>query len=286
MTDVPLWFKHAISTAPDRRSVEVDGVTIDYRAWGEPGRPVAVLVHGGAAHAGWWDHVGPHLAADRRVVALDLSGHGDSGRREEYSLETWAREVLAVGAAEGSGKPVILGHSMGGFVALTAAREHGPQLLGVAAIDSPVRAEPPEMLEWKRSRSSLARVKTYPDRASVVARFRPLPDSGGVLPYVGDHVAEASVREVAGGFTWKFDPLIFLSSQMTPDTLTLAECEVALIRGEYGLATTDMVADINSRMGGNVPVTVIPDAGHHIMLDQPVALIAVLQTLLGQWRPR
>ena len=60
-----------------------------------------VLVHGGAAHSRWWDHIGPLLAADRRVVAIDLSGHGDSGRRESYSFDAWAGEMLAVAADAG-----------------------------------------------------------------------------------------------------------------------------------------------------------------------------------------
>ena len=58
-----------------------------------------MLVHGGAAHSGWWDHVAP-LLTWHRVVALDLTGHGDSDRREVYDMRLWAREVVAVAAAE------------------------------------------------------------------------------------------------------------------------------------------------------------------------------------------
>ncbi|MEO6606660.1 MAG: alpha/beta hydrolase, partial [Aeromicrobium sp.] len=71
---------------------------------------------------------------------------------------------------------------------------------------------------------------------------------------------------------------------MEPEELAAAECEVVLIRGERGMATTDITDLVAAKLGGDVPVTLIPDAGHHIMLDQPIALIAVLQTLLGQWR--
>ncbi|MBK5217228.1 MAG: alpha/beta hydrolase [Propionibacteriales bacterium] len=74
---------------------------------------------------------------------------------------------------------------------------------------------------------------------------------------------------------------------MAPEDLAAAECPIALIRGERGMATSDITASVAERLGGHVPVTVIPDAGHHIMLDQPIALIAVLQTLAGQWdQPR
>lgn len=282
---VPEWFRWALDRKPQHLELEVEGTPIHYRAWGDPGDPVALLVHGGAAHSGWWDHVGPHLAVGHRVLAPDLSGHGDSGRREEYTLEQWAREILAVGSAESADKPVVFGHSMGGFVTLTAAREHGADMLGAAAIDSPVQAVSPEAREWRNDRAGLA-MPVYPDAATMVSRFRTLPEDDSTLPFVRDHIARGSVRRVEGGWSWKFDPRVFLKSSMTPDDLARSECELALLRGERGMATTDITAEIRSRLGGTVPVTVIPDSGHHIMLDQPTALIAVLQTLLGQWRKR
>lgn len=282
---VPEWFRWALDQRPQHLELEVEGTPVHYRAWGDPGDPVALLVHGGAAHSGWWDHVGPHLAVGHRVLAPDLSGHGDSGHREEYSLEQWAREILAVARAESTDKPVVFGHSMGGFVTLTAAREHGADLLGAAAIDSPVKAVSPETREWRNDRAGLA-MPVYPDAATMVSRFRTLPEDDSTLPFVRDHIARGSIRRVDGGWSWKFDPRVFLRSSMTPDDLARSECELALLRGERGMATTDITDEIRSRLGGAVPVTVIPDSGHHIMLDQPTALIAVLQTLLGQWRKR
>jgi len=282
---VPEWFRWALDQKPQHLELEVEGTPVHYRAWGDPGDPVALLVHGGAAHSGWWDHVGPHLAVGHRVLAPDLSGHGDSGHREEYSLEQWAREILAVARAESADKPVVFGHSMGGFVTLTAAREHGADLLGAAAIDSPVKAVSPETREWRNDRAGLA-MPVYPDAATMVSRFRTLPEDDSTLPFVRDHIARGSIRRVDGGWSWKFDPRVFLRSSMTPDDLARSECELALLRGERGMATTDITDEIRSRLGGAVPVTVIPDSGHHIMLDQPTALIAVLQTLLGQWRKR
>jgi pimeloyl-ACP methyl ester carboxylesterase len=50
------------------------------------------------------------------------------------------------------------------------------------------------------------------------------------------------------------------------------------------MATTDITESVAEILGGHVPVTLVPDAGHHIMFDQPIALIALLQTLIGQWR--
>src|SRR5690349_7020121 len=107
----PRWFVEAIEKRPQRHSVIAEGASISYRVWGEPGRPGLVLVHGGAAHSGWWDHIGP-LLTSHRVAALDLSGHGDSDRRPSYSMDLWAKEVAAVCAAEQLVRPVVIGHSM------------------------------------------------------------------------------------------------------------------------------------------------------------------------------
>lgn len=281
--EIPAWFADALGQSYDSADVEVDGVRIAYRAWGKGGDPVAILVHGGAAHAGWWDHVAPHLAAGHRVIAIDLSGHGDSGHRETYSLDAWADEVMAVAAAESGQPPVLLGHSMGGFVVLTAAQRYGRAIRGSAAIDSPVREMSPEARAWVASKHVPGN-KVYPDRETILGRFRTLPADEASLPYVHRHLAEGSIREVGGGWTWKFDPHIFLRARMEPEDLAEATCDIALIRGERGMATTDITDVVAGRLGRDVPVTVIRDAGHHIMLDQPIALIAVLQTLLGQWR--
>lgn len=285
-TAVPAWFSEAIATPYQRHDLDVAGVRIAYRTWGVAGNPVVVLVHGGAAHAGWWDHVAPFLAPSHRVVAIDLSGHGDSAWRPAYDLSTFAHEVMAVATAEGAAggtKPVVIGHSMGGFVTLTAAREHGTRLAGACAIDSPVQQMSPETRAWRESGRHVPGNKVYPTWEAVIGRFRTLPPDDATLPYVREHISAGSVHEVDGGWTWKFDPRVFLSAQMEPDDLAETACPTALVRGERGMATTDITANVAARLGGHVPVTVVPDAGHHIMLDQPVALISALQALLGEW---
>ncbi|KQP85139.1 alpha/beta fold hydrolase [Aeromicrobium sp. Leaf291] len=287
--DVPAWFTAALAEQPEHATVDVDGVRITYRAWGPVDEPVTVLVHGGAAHAGWWDHVGPLL--DGRVVALDLSGHGDSDHRDVYALETWAAEVMAVARAQGSTRPpAVVGHSMGGFVALTTARDHGAALAGAVAIDSPVREMSSEARAWIASHGVIPAPKLHPDREAILARFRTLPADDATLDYVHRHIAEGSVREVPasdgepGGWRWKFDPRIFLRSRMEPEELAEAACPVALLRGDRGMATSDITDAVAERLGGHVPVTVVRDSGHHVMLDQPLALTAAVQAIIGEWR--
>jgi pimeloyl-ACP methyl ester carboxylesterase len=282
LTDPPAWFTTALATEPATGSVRVAGTEISYRAWGEAGASGLVLVHGGAAHARWWDHIAPLLTAGRRVLAVDLSGHGDSGRRAGYSLDCWAEEVSAVAAAGGiTGPPIIIGHSMGGFVALRAAGLFGTQLEGIVVIDSPVQDLTPEDRAARQQRA-FGPLRIYPSREAAIGRFHPIPDQPS-LPYVLRHVAQTSIRAVDGGWSWKFDPAVFGRVQGTPQLLRQLDCRVALFHAEHGIVppqTTELMYD---SLGQRAPLIEIPAAGHHVMLDQPIALVTALRTLLADW---
>lgn len=278
----PAWFSAALAAAPQERTATVEGTVIAYRAWGDPADRSIVLVHGGAAHARWWDHIGPLLANGWRVIALDLSGHGDSGRRDSYSLDTWAREVLAVVTDAGTAaSSVVIGHSMGGMVTLRLASLAGSRIAGAVAIDSPIRDMAPEDRAARQHRA-FGPLRVYPTREAAMARFRPIPDQP-VLAYIAEHVAATSVRPAEGGWTWKFDPRVFARDHLTPELLTRLDCRVALFRAEHGLVTPQQGEVLYDRLGRVAPVIEIPAAGHHIMLDQPIALAAALRTLLSDW---
>jgi pimeloyl-ACP methyl ester carboxylesterase len=278
----PAWFTTALAAPVAQRTTMVEDVPIAYRAWGEDlaGRGI-VLVHGGAAHSRWWDHIGPLLAEGRRVVAIDLSGHGDSGRRESYSLDGWAREVLAVAADAGiTAPPTVIGHSMGGLVTLHTAALFGSRIEGAVVIDSPIRDMAPEEHAAVERRAFQA-LHVYPTREAALARFRPVPDQP-VLGYIANHVAATSIRQADGGWTWKWDPRVF-GRKAPQAVLTRLDCRVALFRAEHGMMSAEMSDVMYDRLGRVAPVVEIPAAGHHVMLDQPIALVAAIRTLLSDW---
>jgi pimeloyl-ACP methyl ester carboxylesterase len=277
----PAWFTAALATPVTQRTTMVDGAAIAYRTWGEPGGRGIALVHGGAAHSRWWDHIGPLLATGRLVVAIDLSGHGDSARRESYSLDQWAREVLAVAGDAGiATPPTVIGHSLGGLVTLRTAALFGSGIEGAVVIDSPIREMSPEEHAAMEHRA-FGGLRVYPSREAILGRFRPVPDQP-VLGYIADHVAATSIREVDGGWTWKWDPAIF-GRQVPPTLLTRLDCRVALFRAEHGMVSTEMSDVMYDRLGRVAPVIEIPAARHHVMLDQPIALVAAIRTLLSDW---
>lgn len=285
MTEIPQWFREATQTPYGEHRVVVDECSIHYLVWGESGAPAIVLVHGGAAHAHWWSFLAPQLARGHRVIAIDLSGHGDSGRRKAYPRETWAKEVMAVAADAGVERPpVLVGHSMGGFVCIAAASLYGDRLAGAVILDSPVRRPDPEAEEGARGRAFRS-PKVYATREEALRHYRLVPGQPCENTYIVDHIARHSLRETQEGWTWKFDPEVF--RRFTPraihEILPTVRCRVALFRAEFGLVTPDIGEYMFELLDRNAPVVEIPQAHHHLMLDQPLAVIAALRAILADW---
>ena len=286
--DCPTWFRDALAMPRDERVVEVDGCPIHYLRWGDPAAPGLVLVHGGAAHAHWWSFLAPMLAGRYHVVALDLSGHGDSGWRPTYEFERWAAEVVAVADHAGMRDRLLLvGHSMGGVVTAVAASLHGERLAGAVIVDSPVGEPDPERTEAEQGRAFRPDQKIYPDVETALPRFRLVPDQPPPPGYVIDHVARHSLRPVeGGGWTWKFDPRIFAerSPYVLHDYLPSIRCRLAVFSGEHSdLVTSEVSSTISELVGDTAPFVEIPAAHHHLLLDQPLALIAALRAILADW---
>ncbi|MDO9486601.1 MAG: alpha/beta hydrolase [Actinomycetota bacterium] len=279
----PAWFSEAIANTPEHGDVEVRGAKVHARVWGERHLPGLVLIHGGSAHSGWWDHIAPLLSKTHRVVAIDLSGHGDSGWRESYDMATWGHEVIAVADAFIDGLPTVIGHSMGGGVALATVADHPDKVNGLIVIDTPLD---PKQLERDGMRPALRPPRTYAEFEDAVARFRTIPEQAFVLPYVSRHVAEQSLKQREGVWTWKYDPS-FLNNQSgdrtLPEMLASLQCSCICFRGEFGLVDQQMVERLYEFAGDRIPVVDLPLAGHHPMLDQPLTLVTALSTALALW---
>ena len=115
-------------TSIERRFVTLHGYRVAYRTGGateDVERPVLVLVHGIADSSETWRKVLPGLARNHRVVALDLLGYGDSGKpRHDYSLGGFANVIRDLMVALEIESATLLGHSLGGGVAMQFAYQH------------------------------------------------------------------------------------------------------------------------------------------------------------------
>lgn len=112
-----------VPSAPIELRIPTSGPTLAARDH-PGGEPAVVALHGLASNAKWWDLVAEHLAPRRRVIAIDLRGHGRSDRPDDgYDFPTVAHDVFEVCAQLHPGPVVIAGHSWGASVALEYAAD-------------------------------------------------------------------------------------------------------------------------------------------------------------------
>jgi pimeloyl-ACP methyl ester carboxylesterase len=279
--DDPPWLTQAMGTAGERATQAVDGAEVALRSWRTDDLPGVLLVHGGAAHARWWDHVLPCLG-ERRVVSMDLTGHGDSAWRPDYSYAGWAEEIAAVALRRFARPPVVVGHSLGGIAALIAAAKPRPAFAAVLVVDSPL--------------SDLAQIPTdgpngmagrpRRDRAELTRRFRPLHASGRESPEVVAYVAEHSVRLGDDGYRWKFDPSFRYAPRAAHVVPHQAHCPLVYVRCEDGLSTPEMFVAARARPGGDrLEVVTLTGAGHNPMLEPPDLLAELLCAQMERFEP-
>jgi len=266
--------------SPLEHSVTVDGVEVRYGIRGHGDRDL-LLVHGSAAHHGWWYAVVPLLEDRWRVIELDLSGHGDSGHRAEHSGATWAEELLAVVRAAEGRSPVVAAHSLGGRVALLAAAAHPGAFAGMVLLDAGIW--PPRQLA-ERLGATVPRVRSvrvHATREAAVARFRltpeqPAPPDGVLAP-----VAAASVRQVEGGWTWKHAGQAF-PHLYGPDVERAAAGLVipaVYASGAASRVVDDVLAERAAALMPRARHVRLPGAHHHLPLEVPAECARVIEEL-------
>ena len=286
----PKWFQDALEQKPESQSIDVDGANISYLTWGKKENPGLLFVHGGMAHAHWWSFIAPFFAKTHRVIAMNLSGMGDSDWRENYASELWGKEIVEVAKHEKLTKPIIVGHSLGGMCSVVAASQFKEELYGLVIVDTAIMppSEIPDKFDFKIKAN-----KTYKSIEDAKSRFRLVPSQGNSLDYIMDFIADKSLRKVDDGWTWKFDPTYmsifntdgFKARQaILSDKLAGLKCRVAVFRGEKSMLFSESASKYMRELTNKkTPIIAIPEAHHHIMVDQPLALISALRVLVTDW---
>ena len=288
----PTWFTDALNIQKSEHRISVEGASIYYQKWGNDSKPGLMLVHGSGSHSHWWDFIAPQLLDQFQVSALDLSGMGDSDRRERYEGSLFGREILAV--AKDSGffdsrpmDPVICGHSLGGYMSTFAAHQSRQPIQGVIMIDSPIR--PPDYDYSTHTRSGpIRRIKTYPDKETILERFRLTPEQDCENKYILDYIAKWSIRESNGGYEWKFDDSLFEKlgfGHMTRSIAFELSCNLGILYGtKSSMFSDDILSYAKSSAKKGTRIIPIEDAAHHIPLDQPVKLVEEILRMIDKWK--
>ncbi len=297
----PDWFDAAIAAPSEEGAVDVAGAKIRYSAWGERGRRGLIFIHGGRAHRNWWRPFAPFFTDRYRVIAYDMAGMGDSDWRPTYSINLSIDDLFAVieasGAGEG-GRPIVVGHSFGGWVTLAAVERRGEALLGAVVIDSPIGKPDPDegytVLKKQEPNGDVRPNRVYEKIEEPIARFRFLPNQPASESYLVDYIAREGLQkaprpEGGSGWTWKFDPSHGRNFEIhyDRDLFLAARCPLAFFYGEKSaFAVGDGFDHLRAQATGRSPFVIMPTVHHHLMMEQPIGFATALRTLLACWPVR
>lgn len=261
-----------------------DGVELAVHDFGGRGVPV-LLLHGLAGHAGEWAETASWLTSRARVVAFDARGHGASERRPaDVSPGAFVGDASAVASGLDMVRPIIVGQSLGGVMALMAAAGH-PQLIRALVL---VEASPAGTDD---DRAAAAFADAFV--ASLNEWPVPFPSIDAAAGFFERRFGSpsAAVVWVAGlenrGDGWwpRFDidvvrETLYLATRRSSWTeWARIRCPVLLVRTQSGSVGDDAVETMLEHQPG-LRVTTIPDAGHDLHLDAPHAWRQTLEAFL------
>lgn len=278
----PAWFEWAIAQPSSSRYADSGGTPVHYVALNEAdtGKPGLLFAHGYRGNRHWWDFIAPFFIDRFRVYALDFSGMGDSGHRASYDARVFADDLVAVIRHAGIAPATLVGHSYGGSRVFRACAEHSGLAAHAVIVDTYMHFIREDAL---RGRPPLGRPAPYPDYATARARYRLVPDQPAI-DYLRDYLGVRALRQVPGGWTWKFDTKLPFA-MLEDDAAAMLE-EIAIpVDYVYGARSAVVDAPRAHRIVQHLrhargPIA-IPEAHHHVMLDQPIALIGTLRALLA-----
>lgn len=280
----PDWFAHAIAHRPQAHRIEVAGAQISCLEWGRgEGKPGLLLVHGMMASARWWAPIAPYFAPSHHVVALDLSGMGDSDHRDRYRQDLHAQEVAAVVRHFGLRHATILAHSFGGIPSCAALAADPLLAERLILVDSPVFSIGSPLKSDRANRPRTLRAS----RDEALTRFRLIPPGKTPMPDYVRYIAEHSLIEKAGGWDWKFDwRLSEAYDPAPPPPLDRVTVPSWVVYGDLSeVQSPQQARDLADAIAGPTCLIGLPEAHHHVMIEQPMAVIAAIRTIFAASAP-
>jgi pimeloyl-ACP methyl ester carboxylesterase len=281
---------------PTSTFAKINGLKLHYLDWGvprasgdhsrsrnaKPDSTTILLCHGGSAHCHWWDDVAPRLSAHGRVLALDFRGHGRSEWASQYGLPAHLNDLITFVRDHLRTQVILVGHSMGGEIAIRVAAGNPELLKGLVIADASASGLPLKtrlIWKWKR-RNQLGPRPEFPTKEALIARFRLSPPGHNLTPQGLAALALKGAEQLANGnWAFRFDP----NTRKLPRGWRLPRCRiedikmpVLIIRGEHsGLVSDRQVQQLQRRIPGS-QLRTIPSAYHHLSLDNPDATAAAI----------
>lgn len=261
--------------------IETPHIRLAALAWGDEHAPPVLALHGWLDNAATFQGVASHLE-HRRVVALELPGHGHSGHRPPGTVYHFADYILDVlAAAEALDWPQfdLLGHSLGAAIAcfVAAAAPERVQRLALVEGLGPLSRDPADnpralgrsIAQYQQVADK--RPPRYSDVASAVAARR---RAGNLSEAAARTLALRNLQRIPGGYTWRSDPRLtftspgYYSEAQVRGYLAAIRCPTLLIRATQGyLVHREMMPGRYQQMA-DLRLVDLP-GGHHLHLEDP-----------------
>ena len=252
-----------------------DGVQIHYESGGN-GSPALVFIHGWNCDRSYWSAQLPFFAATHQVVAIDLAGHGDSGvNREDWSMINFGADVAAVADALQLEDIVLVGHSMGGPVALEAAR------LLKGRVKMVIGADTLSDVSLRYADAQLAGMLAameadFPGTVDGMVRssfFLPTSDPALIDQIARDMGAAPPVAGIGA-----FEGFAHWYNEDVEKTLADIEVPIRLINSDY--RPTNTLA--GQALTASFEATLMSGVGHFVMQEDPDQFNAIMAELLNR----
>ena len=260
---------------PARRTVRaVHGLAHEDTGSGPP----IVLLHGLTCHLGYWRRVMPCLSGIR-VVALDFRGHGLSAHADSYRYADYEDDLFTLMDANGLDAAPVVGHSLGGYVALSAA-SRSERVSAVLAADVKCDWTEQDAAFAAQARDDIQRVQD--DREALVARL-----AKSVDPVILDeselrNLAERSIEGADRGWRFRWDRRVLATEPVDPFAfLPHVRCPVHVVAGSRSEVMPPASARRFAEAIPAATLELVEDAGHHVELEAPALLARRIRELVA-----
>ncbi|WP_276498528.1 alpha/beta fold hydrolase [Pontibacter litorisediminis] len=268
---------------PVQQVILPDGQTIAYVDQGK-GAQTIILIHGLGSYLPAWNKNIPELSQHYRTIALDLPGYGKSSKEKaQVGMKAYADAVLALMDKLKIKQAVLVGHSMGGQVAITAALQ-APERVQKLILAAPAGLETfteQQKQLFKATVTPESIAKTTPEQiaANVKVNFYQMPADAQFMIDERVEMTKAAQfpdysKAVAQGVAAMVDePVHDRLPQLQTPTLILFGENDSLIPNRYlnPSLTTQAVAEIGKERIPNSQLVMLPQAGHMLQFEQPEA---------------
>ena len=267
-------------TCGQPRRLQANGLDLRLHEWGSEGAPGILLLHSLAAHGHWWDWVASRLRDHHHVIALDLRGHGGSQWAPRgdgghgYTFDDYVDDLVGVIDLLGWQRPLVMGHSLGGYLAAQLAASH-PGSVGAVVVADIMTAFSDE-LAARAAKQAERPGPEFANPSEAGARFRLAPPETTAPADALHHLGAAAVAErTPGVWQYAFDRRVFLHPRPDPwPFLPRIACPVLVVRGEESTVMTRDAAERVARTVRQGSVAELPGAFHHLIVDDPAGFVA------------